>query len=100
MRRLFKNSDLALDFLERLADKVTRYKNTHYRGIYTLSMVYTSDEMESAMEHCINVDNCTIHELAAYLIYRYGERKGRHQMSKHLFYQCKQRATQLQEGTL
>ena len=100
LKRLFKNSDLALDFLERLADKVTRYKNTHYRGIYTLSTVYTSDEMESAMEHCINVDNCTIHELAAYLIYRYGERKGRHQMSKHLFYQCKQRAIQLQEGTL
>ena len=100
LKKLYKDSDIALEFLEKVAEKVTRYKNTHYRGIYTLSNVYTSNEMESAMEHCIKVDCCTIHELAAYLIYRYGERKGRYQMPKHLFYQCKQRAAQLQEGSL
>ena len=98
LKRLYKDSELALEFLEKVAETVTRYKNTHYRGIYTLAKMYTSCEMESAMAHCIEADNCTIHELAAYLIYRYGERKARYQMSKHMFYMCRQRAAQLQEA--
>lgn len=68
--------------------------------IYTLAKMYTSCEMESAMAHCIEADNCTIHELAAYLIYRYGERKARYQMSKHMFYMCRQRAQQMQREVL
>lgn len=100
LKRLYKDSEVALEFLEKVAEKVTRYKNTHYRGIYTLAKMYTSCEMESAMAYCIEADNCTIHELAAYLIYRYGERKARYQMSKHMFYVCRQRAAQLQEEAL
>ncbi|MBQ8836834.1 MAG: IS21 family transposase [Clostridia bacterium] len=100
LKRRYKDSEIALEFLEKVAEKVTRYKNTHYRGMYTLSKVYTSNEMESAMAHCIQADNCTMHELAAYLIYRYGARKARYQMSKHMFYGCKQRAAQLQEELL
>lgn len=67
LRKMYKDDETALEFIDRVGTTVKRYRNTHYRWIIKLSRVYTDDQMEEAIEHCVKVDKCTAYELAAYL---------------------------------
>lgn len=97
LKRIYDGSDIATRFIIGVEQQVTRYKNAHYRWVIKLSRVYTIEQMEEAMEHCLKVNICTAQELAAFLIYRHGESVSREKMKDHLFYQCKHRAQQLRE---
>ena len=97
LQRLYKNNDTAMAYISQIEKTVARYKNTHYRWVIKLSRVYTDDQMEEAMEHCLQSDKCTAYELAAYLIYKTGESPSRIKMKYSLFSQCRMRAKEIEE---
>lgn len=97
LRKMYKDDETAIEFIERVGMTVKRYRNTHYRWIIKLSRVYTDDQMEEAIEHCVKADKCTAYELAAYLIYKTGEGTARVKMKDSLFYQCRHRAKEIEE---
>ena len=97
LQKMYKGDETALGFIERVGTTVKRYRNTHYRWVIKLSRVYTDDQMEEAIEHCVKVDKCTAYELAAYLIYKTGEGTARVKMKDSLFYQCRHRAKEIEE---
>ena len=97
LQRLYQGNAVAMEYIAKVETTVTRYKNTHYRWVIKLSRVYSDDQMEEAMEHCIRQDKCTAYELAAYLIYKSNEGAARLKMKEHLYYQCRQRARELRE---
>lgn len=49
------------------------------------------------MEHCIAVEQFNSHELIAFLIYRHGEARLKKSLGNYMFYQCKQRAKELEQ---
>ncbi len=97
LRLMYGENEMAMEYIDRIGTTVKRYRNTHYRWVIKLSRVYTDDQMEEAMEHCVNVDRCTAYELAAYLIYKTGEGTARVKMKDSLFYQCRHRAKEIEE---
>lgn len=98
LHRLYDGNPTAMSFVGEIEKQVTRYRNSHYRWVIKLSRVYSEDQLEEAMEHCLKAKICTAQELAAYLIYRYGGSNARVKMKDHLYYQCKQRAEELREA--
>ncbi len=61
-----------------------------------LSKRFSLDELEEAMEHCIAENSCNTHELIAFLIFRYGESKVRAIIGSYMFYQCRDRAKEME----
>ena len=95
LKRMYGDNETAMEYIARIGTTVKRYRNTHYRWVIKLSRVYTDDQMEEAIEHCVKADNCTAYELAAYLIYKTGEATSRVKMKSSLFYQCRHRAKEI-----
>lgn len=96
LKRIFSENSVVCTFVEGIDKQCKRYKTTHYRWVLKLSKHYSIDELEEAMEHCIRINTFSVHELAAYLIYRHGESKVRSVLGDYLFYQIRQRASELE----
>ena len=72
LRLLFKGNRLATDFIDALIVRNSRYASNQFNSLKKVVVHYTESQMNAAMEHCLNNCRCTINELYAYLIYRYG----------------------------
>ena len=95
VKRLFGNSKTVSAFVEGIDQNCTRYKTAHYRWVLKLAKVCSLDELEEAMEHCIETGIYGTHELIAFLIHRHGEARVRRLVGNYMFYQCKARAGEL-----
>lgn len=96
LKRMFNNNATVCRYIDGIEQTCKRYKNAHYRWVLKLSKRCTLDELEEAMEHCIQAGTCSTNELAAFLIYRHGEAKVRNILGNYLFYQSRQRAKELE----
>ena len=47
--------------------------------------------------YCIRVKKCSLNEVQAYLLYRYGLGMAKRKMSEHALYHCKKRAEEIAE---
>lgn len=97
LKRMFGDNETVCAYIDGIDATCHRYKTTHYRWVIKLNKKCSLDELEEAMQHCIDVGNCCTNELAAYLVYRHGEAKVRSILGNYLFYQVRVRAKELAE---
>ena len=75
VKNIYDKSEYVGKFLENLKTYMPRYYLKSCVKIKSLANFYTAEEMETAFKHCIENNKCTVNELSAYLIYRYGKEK-------------------------
>ena len=96
VKRLFGNNETVCRYVEGIDKTCARYKTAHYKWVLKLAKRFSLDELEEAMEHCIAENSCNTHELIAFLIFRYGESKVRAIVGSYMFYQCRDRAKEME----
>lgn len=74
----------------------TRAK-TKPKKLVSLAKSYSVDQVETAIRYCMRVKICSLHEIQAYLLYRYGTGIGKRKLTENAFYHCKKRAEEIAE---
>lgn len=97
MRRVFENVEDIESFISAIREQSGRYANTQMTKIVALAKAYSVDQVESALGYCIRTGICTLNELQAYLLYRYGVGIARRKMTANAIYHCKKRAEEIAE---
>lgn len=97
MRRVFDDVEDVESFIAMLREQNGRYANSQMNKIVSLAKVYTVDQVESAILYCIRVKKCSLNEVQAYLLYRYGLGMAKRKMTENTFYHCKKRAEEIAE---
>ena len=80
-----------------LREQNGRYANSQLNKIVSLAKAYTVDQVETAILYCIRVKKCSLNEVQAYLLYRYGLGMAKRKMTESTFYHCKKRAEEIAE---
>ena len=96
VKRLFGDNETVCRYVEGIDKNCTRYKTAHYKWVLKLAKRFSLDELEEAMEHCVAENSCNTHELVAFLIFRNGESKVRVIIGSYMFYQCRDRAKEME----
>ena len=65
--------------------------------IVSLAKAYAVDHVETAIRYCIRVKIFSLHEIQAYLLYRYGTGIGKRKLTENAFYHSKKRAEEIAE---
>lgn len=97
IRRVFDDVEDIEGLIAMLREQNGRYANSQMNKIVSLAKVYTVDQVESAILYCIRVKKCSLNEVQAYLLYRYGLGMAKRKMSEHALYHCKKRAEEIAE---
>lgn len=97
MRRVFENVEDIESFISVIREQSGRYANSQMTKIVALAKAYSVDQVESALQYCIRTGICTLNELQAYLLYRYGVGIARRKMTANAIYHCKKRAEEIAE---
>ena len=61
----------------------------------TLSNVFTTEQMLEDMEYCVNIGICSVAEVTAFLIYRYGKDYVLKRILKNAYYRNRNRAEEI-----
>ena len=97
MRRVFENVEDIESFISAIREQSGRYANSQMTKIVALAKAYSVDQVESELQYCIRTGICTLNELQAYLLYRYGVGIARRKMTANAIYHCKKRAEEIAE---
>lgn len=97
VRRIFEDVEDIENFISTIRTQNGRYASIQMRQIVSLTKAYSVDQVETAIRYCIRVGICSLNEIQAYLIYRYGISIGKRKLSAHAFYHCKKRAEEIGE---
>ncbi len=91
-RLRFEHYDFAEEFVQQISATEPRYKNLQLGRILTLANLYSVAQVAEAVEHCIKTGRCSVAEVSAFLIYRYGKEAALKRISKSAFYRNRDRA--------
>lgn len=94
-RLRFEAYDVAEEFAKKVEETEPRYKNLQFGRMLTLSNVFTTEQMLEAMEYCVNIGICSVAEVTAFLIYRYGKDYVLKRISKNAYYRNRNRAEEI-----
>ncbi len=97
VRRIFEDVEDIENFISKIRTQNGRYASIQMRRIVSLTKAYSVDQVETAIRYCIRVGICSLNEIQAYLIYRYGISIGKRKLSAHAFYHCKKHAEEIAE---
>ncbi|MBQ9598892.1 MAG: hypothetical protein IJR33_03665 [Clostridia bacterium] len=97
MRRIFTNVPDLEDFINALREQNGRYANRQARKIATLANTYSIDQVETAISYCVERGICSLSEIQAYLVYRYGLEIGRCKIPATILTTVRSRAAQIAE---
>lgn len=97
VRRIFADVEGIEDFISMIREQSGRYANSQMTKILSLAKAYTVDQVETAIRYCIRVKRCTLNEVQAFLLYRYGIGIGKRKMTANAIYRCKKRAEEIAE---
>ena len=97
VRRIFADVEGIEDFIALLRKHNGRYANSQMNKLVSLAKSYSVDQVETAIRYCMRVKICSLHEIQAYLLYRYGTGIGKRKLTENAFYHCKKRAEEIAE---
>lgn len=97
VRRIFADVEDIEDFISLLRKQNGRYANSQMNKLVSLAKAYSVDQVETAIRYCIRVNVCSLHEIQAYLLYRYGIGIGKRKLTENAFYHSKKRAEEIAE---
>ena len=97
IRHVFDDVEDIESFIAMIREQNGRYANSQMNKIVSLAKVYTVDQVETAILYCIRVKKCSLNEVQAYLLYRYGLGMAKRKMTESTFYHCKKRAEEIAE---
>ena len=75
----------------------SRYVYPQCDRLRRMQKYYTDEEIHIGMVHCVNINVCTMMELSAYLLYRYGEERARKYLSKSPYKHYLERSLKIRE---
>lgn len=96
-RRIFGEVEDIENFISMLREQNKRYANVQMTKIISLAKAYSVGQAEAAIRYCLRVKICSLNEIQAYLLYRYGVGIGKRKLMEHAFYHCKKRAEEIAE---
>ena len=96
VRTVFEGSDEALQFIEAV-ETGGRYADVQLRHLHRMSVYYPMEQLLEGIRYCLKSGNCTVSELSAYLIYRYGDTIAKQYLSQSDLNNHKKRTNQIQE---
>lgn len=97
IRRIFDNIEDIDLFISMLREQNKRYANAQMTKIVSLAKAYSVDQVETAIRYCLRVKKCSLNEVQAYLLYRYGTGIGKRKLTENAFYNSKKRAEEIAE---
>lgn len=96
-RRIFGEVEDIENFISMLREQNKRYANAQMAKIVSLAKAYSVGQVEAAIRYCLRVKICSLNEIQAYLLYRYGVGIGKRKLTENAFYHCKKRAEEIAE---
>ena len=93
----YKDDEIAIKFLELMRKQKSRYVYPQCDRLRRMQKYYTDEEIHIGMVHCLNVNVCTMMELSAYLLYRYGEERAKKYLSKSPYKNYLERSLKIKE---
>ena len=93
----YKDDEIAIKFLELMRKQKSRYVYPQCDRLRRMQKYYTDEEIHIGMVHCVNINVCTMMELSAYLLYRYGEERARKYLSKSSYKHYLERSLKIRE---
>ena len=97
MHAYYADDETALHFLKGMRKQKPRYVYKQCDRLRRMQKFYTDEQIHIGMEHCILVNICTVMELSAYLLYRYGEETARKYLSHKTYKTYLHRALEIKE---
>ena len=97
VRRIFDEVEDIEAFISMMHEQNKRYANVQMTKIVSLAKSYSVDQVESAIRYCIRTKICSLNEITAYLLYRYGTGIGKRKLTESAFYTSKKRAEEIAE---
>ena len=97
MHAYYADDETALQFLKGMRRQKPRYVYKQCDRLRRMQKFYTDEQIHIGMEHCILVNICTVMELSAYLLYRYGEETARKYLSHRTYKTYLHRALEIKE---
>lgn len=97
MRRIFTSVKNLEEFISALKEQNGRYANGQAGKIASLANSYSIDQVEMAINYCMERGICSLSEIQAFLVYRYGLELGRRKMPSSILTVVKRRAVEIAE---
>lgn len=100
MLDFYKGNEIAVEFIKKMRKKNPRYIFKQCNKLRSLQKYYSEEQFNMAFSHCLKVDNCSMFEMIAYLIYMFGDDIARKATSTYSFRHYKERAEQIKEAQI
>ena len=97
MHAYYADDETALQFLKRMRKQKPRYVYKQCDRLRYMQKFYTDEQIHIGMEHCVLANICTVMELSAYLLYRYGEDTARKYLSHRTYKTYLHRSLEIKE---
>ena len=97
MKMYYADDETALKFLQGVRKQKPRYVYAQCERMKRIQKFYTHEQIHIGMEHCNIVNICTVMELSAYLLYRYGEETARKFLNHRTYKTYLKRANEIKE---
>ena len=97
MLEYYADDEIAISFLKSLRKQKPRYVYAQCDRLRRMQKFYTDEQIQIGMAHCNLVGICTIMELSAYLLYRYGEETARKYLIHRSYKTYLKRALEIKE---
>ena len=97
LHEYYADDETALKFLKTMRKQKPRYVFRQCERLRRMQKYYTDEQIRIAMEHCNHVGVCTVFELSAYLLYRYGEETARKYLRHSTYKHYLERALEIKE---
>lgn len=97
MHSYYADDETAIAFLKSMRKQKPRYVYAQCDRLRRMQKYYTDEQIHVGMEHCNLVGICTMLELSAYLLYRYGEDTARKYLLHRSYKTYLKRALEIKE---
>lgn len=94
----YKDNPDAIEFLTLLRKQSPRYVYPQCNRLRRMQKYYSDEQMDVGFLHCLNAGDCSVLELTAFLIYKYGEETAKKFITPHTMRHYKERAEKIREG--
>lgn len=96
----YKDHPVAKEFFTKLRKRSPRYVYPQCNRIRRMQKFYTEEQIVDGFEFCVAEDICSVKELTAFLLCRYGEETARKFVSTYSYRHYKDRADEIREEVL
>lgn len=93
----YKDNPDAVEFLTLLRKQSPRYVYPQCNRLRRMQKYYSDEQMDVGFLHCLNAGDCSVQELTAFLIYKYGEETAKKFITPHTMRHYKERAEKIRE---